>query len=397
MPHLRSRSWIVLAGLFLVAAAPTDLAAKSKTKHRRIFVIEDAGCAGPIPYPNLIVVLGKPTFVRTPGAQRTPEDWFRLGERDFEMAADPRAGNTACMRAIEELTHAAEAKGFANRSLAAYHLAWTTFHTWSRDYRETLEKAAAGFVRILNDCPECNGPVPGNVRKESLASLAATLAEPEFGGMERACDFLKEQGSREWVLAAWMAFADTLLDIFHLHEAITAYRQALLLDPWATSAPRAQAGIVRALERKPAATEERKILLEAYGPGSAWHNHNRGNAEALANAKEILDKAQLPEPRWRLPWCNQRILHPSLMKLRDAAMKCTGHESFVRKVVLHAAIASDGRFQAVRTDESGPLADCVLDVARGLQLDLREECLLDVTVAFAAQEKVSLGDGGSLP
>jgi tetratricopeptide (TPR) repeat protein len=373
--HILSRCLLGLAGLLLVAAAPTPAA-----KPRKVIHLESDGCPGAIPRPSLIVVLAKTAREKTADSQLTPEGWFRAGERDFE-SVEPGA----LARAVGEYGHAAEAEGFANRPLAMYRLAWTQYRL------DALDKAVDGFARLLSYCPKCGDRVAGNLREETRRFLAAVLADPEFGGMARASEFLKQQGSRPWVRAAWLSFADTLFDLTQFADAIAAYRQALLLDPLDPSAPRAQAAIVRAHERNrdPAsAAAERKILLEKYAPGSAWHSRNSADVDALAEAKAILEKAR-PQPAVDdSPLsCNSSTLARPLQKLRDGAATCASPDVVVRKLSLHAIVAEDGRLRSTRVSESGPLADCLLGVARSWALAKQDqECVLDVTVVFAASD-----------
>jgi TolA-binding protein len=229
---------------------------------------------------------------RWPASPFVPEAWMRVGDHHFE------GSGAAALRRAEEAY--AKVQGFPESRLlprALYKLGWTRYRL--DDYPGAVE--AFGTLLDRDAALQAKGEPRGDVWPEAVQYTALSFAEGG-GGVDGARAWFARKGRRPWAAEVYRALGEVLFEQTRGAEAIAAWRLALAEDPLAEGAPALHARIVAALVRDGRAEDEvaeREAIARGYADGGPWAERNRERAEALREARDLVDASLLRAATWR--------------------------------------------------------------------------------------------------
>ncbi len=226
---------------------------------------------------------------RFPHSRFVPEVWMRIGEYYFD--ADLGLVPDALERAIDAYQRALVFEDHHLYDKVLYKIAWTYYRI--HDY----DNAVNHFLDLLahyQEVAEEEGEevVGGDLREEAIQYAAASFADEEWGGFDKARSFFADRGHPPYEFDVMRRLGDIYLDLTQHHACVETLRYVLQRYPVHRDAPLIQAQIIRAWEREREfgrAFEEQQVLIENYSRGSVWYAAHAADTEAIARAEEITE------------------------------------------------------------------------------------------------------------
>jgi cellulose synthase operon protein C len=164
-----------------------------------------------------------------------------------------------------------------------------------------------------------------NLRDEALDHLVVIFTEDRSISPREVYEFLASIGGDRYSRDVLVKVAEAYFGQAEYERSAETYRFLIGLDPEALGAAAWQRKIVEnwlaALDEE-AARREMKVLVEAFGPASAWARHQRGQAEALARslaATERLLRTSATNLHAEAQAAEAREQRPSLARYTAAA------------------------------------------------------------------------------
>jgi len=223
----------------------------------------------------------------TPKSPLVPEAYFRIGEYYFDIGQYPLA-----IQAYKKLLDINKWENvFFDAAL--YKLGWSYYKI------NSFSEAISSFVFLLDDIETLEKTELAvldktiiDLKKEALDYIAISFSE--FGGPEKAEEFFQTIGMRDYTLDVFQKLGDIYFKQHRFPEAIRTYKTLLRLYPLYTKAPQIQLRIVECHEKNwdpEGANRAREVLVQNYGPGSAWLIDKAGNIEIQKEALELVQDA----------------------------------------------------------------------------------------------------------
>lgn len=221
-----------------------------------------------------------------PGSKLVPETWTRIGEIHFD-------GNTteSLDKAVVAYRNVLDHPDSPYYDKALYKIAWTYYRL--NRYEDSVDNFLA-LVRFADEQRRLTGVSGSELRSEALEYIAISLADPDWGGLDRARQVLGPIEQESFAQEAWKRYGEVLFEQTRYQDAIAVLSYTLQRFPNAPTNPEAQAQIVRAYEQLrdfDGATEAREQLVQRYGQGSDWASANADDEKALANAASLTEKS----------------------------------------------------------------------------------------------------------
>ena len=243
-------------------------------------------------------------IVKRPQSEFVPEAWIRIGEYHFDRSDNPEEIKLA-RQAYEQAMKYEESRFFDK---ALYKLAWA-------DYRlDNFEKAIEEFKRLVeySDRMKRETGESGSVlRAEAVKYVAVSLAEDDWNldrkvdenfGLPRVKKYL--DGDGDYQREVMTQLVDYLFENERFDVAVNVIQYALDQYPMHRKNPRLHERMITALmrqqETREQAFEQRRVLIEQYGPESDWYANQKkaGHEEALEFSDNLIRENLIQAATW---------------------------------------------------------------------------------------------------
>lgn len=215
-----------------------------------------------------------------------PEVWTRIGEIHFD-----RNEADSLEKAIAAYQRVLAFKDSPYYDKALYKIAWTYYRL------DRFPEAVAAFIELVQYADEqkrLTGRTGSELRAEAIQYIAISLADDEWGGLERAREVLDPHDKKVFAGELWKRFGEILYDQTRYPMAIQVLDYAIARYPDAPYNPEMQAKIVTAYEQLrdfDGATTARERLVKNYSDTSRWHEVNKEDKAAIALAKSLTESS----------------------------------------------------------------------------------------------------------
>lgn len=221
-----------------------------------------------------------------PDSKFLAEVWTRIGEIYFD-------GNSteALEKAIAAYQKVRQYPDSPYYDKALYKIAWTYYRL------DRYDEAVASFIELVDYADEqkrLTGTSGSELRAEAIQYIAISLADDQWGGLEKAKAVLGPIESKEYTGELWKRYGEILYDQTRYAQAIEVLRFTLKKYPNAPYNPEAQAKIVTAYEQLrdfDGATAAREELVQNYSEGSPWYEANKDDREAITAAESLTERS----------------------------------------------------------------------------------------------------------
>ena len=241
-----------------------------------------------------------------------PEAFFRLGDAQFELAAQQRGAArrqtfARAAAAYEAATQSAPPNGDIY-FLALYKLGWAYYNQATAANQEEYRRAVEVFGRLVASYDQLSSEQQARLGLQAEAIEYMAIAFTQIGGAEAADQyFASREGTGRYRLPVMRRVAQSLRDQGDFARAVEAYRAVITEAPTDSAALGIQREIVdiyqnRVLDAEKA-QEARLQLVENFGPSSAWAQANQG---AVAEANAAREEALRQSAQYRLSQAQQR-------------------------------------------------------------------------------------------
>lgn len=241
-----------------------------------------------------------------------PEAFFRLGDAQFELAAQQRG---AARR--QTFARAAEAYERATQSappngdiyfLALYKLGWAYYNQATAANQEEYRRAVDVFGRLVASYDQLSPEQQARLGLQAEAIEYMAIAFTQVGGAEAADQYFRgREGTGRYRLPVMRRVAQSLRDQGDFAGAVEAYRAVITEAPTDSATLGIQREIVDIYQNRvldpERAQEARLQLVENFGPSSAW---GRANPGAVAEATAAREEALRQSAQFRLSQAQQR-------------------------------------------------------------------------------------------
>ncbi|MBI2374031.1 MAG: tetratricopeptide repeat protein [Deltaproteobacteria bacterium] len=214
------------------------------------------------------------------------EVWTRIGEIHFDENVPG-----SLEKASDAYAHVLDFKDSSYYDKALYKLAWT-------DYRlDHFDEAVSRFVALVEFADEQKaktGKSGSELRTEAIQYIAFSLSDERWGGVNKADAVLGKLKDKPYAAEMWKRYGEILFDQTDFPKAIEVLNLALQKFPNHPQNPEIQSTIVTAYERQrdfEGATRAREKLVSDYWDGTPWFVANKENSEAIAQARDLAEKA----------------------------------------------------------------------------------------------------------
>lgn len=221
-----------------------------------------------------------------PDSKFLAEVWTRIGEIYFD-----RNEPGALEKAIEAYAKVRQFPDSPYYDKALYKIAWTYYRL------DRFQEAVSSFIELVEYADtqkKLTGKTGSELRTEAIQYIAVSLADDEWGGLERAKSVLGPHEKKAYAGEMWKRYGEILFDQTKYPVAIQVLEYTLAQHPNAPYNPEVQAKIVNAYEQLrdfDGATAAREKLVKNYGDGSAWAEANRDDKAATTLAKSLIEKS----------------------------------------------------------------------------------------------------------
>ncbi|MCK6550386.1 tetratricopeptide repeat protein [Myxococcota bacterium] len=221
-----------------------------------------------------------------PDSKFLPEVWTRIGEIYFD-----KNEKGSLEQAIAAYQKVLQYKDSPYYDKALYKVAWTYYRL------DRFPEAVAAFIDLVQYADEqrrLTGRTGSELRAEAIQYIAISLADDDWGGLDRAKEVLDPYDKKPFVGELWKRFGEILFDQTRYPLAIQVLDFAIQKYPDAPYNPEMQAKIVTAYEQLrdfDGATAAREKLVKNYSEQSRWHEVNKDDKAAIAQAKSLTEKS----------------------------------------------------------------------------------------------------------
>jgi TolA-binding protein len=221
-----------------------------------------------------------------PDSRFLAEVWTRIGEIYFD-----RSEPGSLEKAIEAY---GKVKAFPDSPYydkALYKIAWTYYRL------DRFEDAVTSFIELVEYADaqkKLTGKTGSELRTEAIQYVAVSLADDEWGGLDRAKQMLGPHEKKTYAGELWKRYGEILFDQTKYPLAIQVLEYTLAQHPNGAYNPEVQAKIVNAYEQLrdfDGATAAREKLVKNYSEGSQWYDVNKEDKTAVALAKSLIEKS----------------------------------------------------------------------------------------------------------
>ena len=250
-------------------------------------------------------------IVKRPKSEFVPEAWIRIGEYHFDRSDDPE--EIALAKNAYEQAMKYEQSKFYDKAL--YKLAWSYYRL------DRFEDAIEHFKQLVaySDRQQAKGEQGSVLRAEAVKYIAVSLAEEDWDldrkvddnfGLPRIKQYLSDGKSYEREIIAKLVGRRQggnkqgyLLKNSHYDEAVKVLQYALEQYPKHPKNPTFHKQLILALtkaDQVDQAFEERRKLLDLYGPDSEWYAYQKqqGNEEAIERGDDLVRENLILAAKW---------------------------------------------------------------------------------------------------
>ena len=241
-----------------------------------------------------------------------PEAYFRLGDAQFELAAQQRGAArrqtfARAAEAYEQATQTAPPNGDIY-FLALYKLGWAYYNQATATNQEEYRKAVETFGRLVASYDDLSSEQQARLGLQAEAIEYMAIAFTQIGGAEAAdLYFSARQQASRYRLPVMRRVAQSLRDQGDFARAVDAYRAVITESPTDSAALGIQREIIDIYQNRvldpERAQEARLHLVENFGPSSEWARANPG---AVAEANKAREEALRQSAQYRLSQAQQR-------------------------------------------------------------------------------------------
>ena len=221
-----------------------------------------------------------------PDSKLVPDAYVQLGEHYFQINDLPRARDAFAKATTYQDTFPGAAKLYP---FALYKLAWCDYN--AQEYQGAIDKFKS--VVEVEDSQAAGAGARDRIQLKNEALKDIVLAYAQLDATESATVYLHQKGGNR-ALDYLNKLAATYFDTGKFDQAIRVYKQLEGEAPMHLRAPAWQQKILLAydkLNKRDRVVAEMKILVQTYGPQSAWAKANAGQKGALAEAAELSESA----------------------------------------------------------------------------------------------------------
>lgn len=221
-----------------------------------------------------------------PSSKFLAEVWTRIGEIYFD-----RNEPGALEKAIAAYSKVRQYPDSPYYDKALYKIAWTYYRL------DRFPEAVNSFIELVEYADtqkKLTGKTGSELRTEAIQYIAVSLADDEWGGLERAKQMLGPHEKKAFAGEMWKRYGEILFDQTKYPIAIQVLEYTLNQHPDAPYNPEVQAKIVNAYEQLrdfDGATAAREKLVKNYSDGSRWFEVNKDDKSAIALAKSLIEKS----------------------------------------------------------------------------------------------------------
>lgn len=221
-----------------------------------------------------------------PDSELLAEVWTRIGEIYFD-------GNDeeSLQKAIAAYDKVRAYPDSPYYDKALYKIAWTYYRL------DRFDEAVTAFVALVNYADQqkkATGVSGSELRAEAIQYIAISLADEEWGGLDRARQVLEPLEDKDFTGELWKRYGEVLFDQTRYALAIDVLRYTIKKYPNAPYNPEAQERIVRAYEQLrdfENATAAREELVKDYSEGSQWYTANQADTAAINKAESLTERS----------------------------------------------------------------------------------------------------------
>src|SRR5687767_7392344 len=221
-----------------------------------------------------------------PDSRFLAEVWTRIGEIYFD------GNDTASLeKAIDAYKRVEQFPDSPYYDKALYKIAWTYYRL---DRYDEAVKAFIGLVDYADAQKEKTGISGSELRTEAIQYIAISLADEQWGGLDRAKTVLGPIEGKDYTGELWKRYGEILYDQTRYDQAIQVLAYSIEKYPTARHNPEAQEKIVRAYEQLrdfDGATAAREKLVKNFSAGTRWYEANKDDPEAIANAEGLTERS----------------------------------------------------------------------------------------------------------
>ncbi len=221
-----------------------------------------------------------------PESKFLAEVWTRIGEIYFDGN-----DNESLEKAIDAYKRVEQFPDSPYYDKALYKIAWTYYRL------DRYDEAVKSFIELVDyaDAQKAKTGISGSeLRTEAIQYIAISLADENWGGLDRAKTVLTPLESKDYTGELWKRYGEILYDQTRYEQAIQVLAYSIEKYPTARHNPEAQEKIVRAYEQRrdfDGATAARERLVKNFSAGSPWYEANKGDPEAIANAEGLTERS----------------------------------------------------------------------------------------------------------
>lgn len=214
------------------------------------------------------------------------EVWTRIGEIYFD-GTDEESLEKAI--AAYDKVRAFPDSPYYDKAL--YKIAWTYYRL------DRFDDAVASFIALVNYADQqkaATGVSGSELRAEAIQYIAISLADEEWGGLDRARQILEPMEDKEFTGELWKRYGEVLFDQTRYPMAVEILTYTIKKYPNAPYNPEAQERIVRAYEQMrdfEGATRAREKLVADYSEGSDWYAANQDDRQAITKAESLTERS----------------------------------------------------------------------------------------------------------
>jgi TolA-binding protein len=242
-----------------------------------------------------------------------PEAYFRLGDAQFELAAQQRGADrrqtfARAAAAYESATKTAPPNGDIY-FLALYKLGWAYYNQATAANQEEYRKAVDVFGQLVASYDQLSAEQQARLGLQAEAVEYMAIAFTQIGGAEAADRYFttREAAAARYRLPVMRRVAQSLRDQGDFARAVDAYRAVITEAPSDSAALGVQREIIDIYQNRvldpERAQEARLHLVDNFGPSSDWARANPG---AAAEANRAREEALRQSAQYRLSQAQQR-------------------------------------------------------------------------------------------
>lgn len=221
-----------------------------------------------------------------PDSKFLAEVWTRIGEIYFD------GSDVATLeKAIDAYSKVRAFPDSPYFDKALYKIAWTYYRL------DRFDPAVKSFIELVDYADaqkKATGVTGSELRAEAIQYIALSLADEEWGGLEKARAVLEPIESKDYTGELWKRYGEILFDQTRYDLAVEVLAYTIKKYPNAPYNPEAQEKIVRAHEQLrdfDKAAKAREVLVADYSKGSPWYEANKNDREAITLAESLTERS----------------------------------------------------------------------------------------------------------